>query len=132
MKQAWLSSLSPSQSNKRATRAHFHQDRAREDACLRRRRPEHFASQAAPLIAKPTSSRRSRRSALVVVTIVGLVAAWAVVAATSAGARYSLATSAVASTWLNYPPDPDIKWYVSILYSDHNCWEEAPYHLMSV
>ena len=57
-----------------------------------------IASQAAPLIAKPTSSRRSRRSALVVVTIVGLVAAWAVVAATSAGARSSLATSAVAST----------------------------------
>ena len=34
--------------------------------------------------------------------------------------------------WLNYPPDPDILWYVSILYSDHNCWEEAPYQLMSV
>ena len=30
--------------------------------------------------------------------------------------------------WLN---DPDIGWYVSILYSDHNCWEEAPYLLMS-
>ena len=30
--------------------------------------------------------------------------------------------------WLN---DPDIGWYVSILYSDHNCWEEAPYLLAS-
>ena len=30
--------------------------------------------------------------------------------------------------WLN---DPEIDWYVSILYSDHNCWEEAPYLLAS-
>ena len=30
--------------------------------------------------------------------------------------------------WLN---DPEIDWYVSILYSDYNCWEEAPYLLMS-
>ena len=61
--------------------------------------PRQFASQAAPLIAKPTSSRRSRRSAPVVVTVVGLaVAAWAVVAATSAAGVPLLATSAVAST----------------------------------
>ena len=30
--------------------------------------------------------------------------------------------------WLN---DPEIDWYVSILYSDYNCWEEAPYLLAS-
>ena len=80
-------------------RAHFHQSQAPEDTCFRRRRPEHFASQAAPLVAKPTSSQRSRRSLPVVVAIVCLaVTAWVVVASTSAGLQPSLATSAVAST----------------------------------
>jgi hypothetical protein len=94
-----------------------------------RKPPRHALVPQAPLVAKPKSTRRNAL-VVVIVAIAGLE--------TSAGTHITVPHAWVSNGGLGQSHEDylhgdtsGLTWWVTILYSEDNCFEAYPYHLAS-